>query len=640
MLLAQVGIDMDFGNNGIMEDGDRIDAIPGVRSDGLLVLIRNLGGGPSGLSLKPDGTYGSSGYQIVSEYQYVSYNYALAKDDSLFMAYNTYEDGTNPPPRVRRYLANGLIDPNFALTQLPVPGPLKGNTTDYFFQNAILVDSKNRAYVVTNAGYNKLGSYDAQHYRYFVDRLLPTGKLDTSFGDGGRMYIDTQLASNVGHYRYALDSSDRLIVSYSLPGIDTVIRRFTTSGKLDTGFATQGSFNVSGTRHTTYDFQLNLTANDQILVAYPSSSQSRAVTIRKYTSNGQPVTAFGQGGTIEFRDDELGKSLNYFKLDDQGRMLGGTEGALFRLLANGTPDKDMGDDGVFALKDAWTYGTFATGRYIYVSMSIGDEYGYGRLVETTPVELNTTRRILYVLGDAAADSLSITKVSSTQIKVVMNGQSTQHPIDQIDLVKIELGSGNDQLSLAADLNYEANLGEGDDSLTASAGTFTLNSGAGHDRIQLADGNDVIYPGKGNDSVIAGGGDDYLEDGYGNNTVHAGDGDDLIRTGDGHDSVLGGDGRDTIKAAGGNDYLDGQNGRDRLYGSYGNDTLIGGGNNDRFYGGPGADLVYGGGGDDYIVDLRDTLDNTSIDSLYGGDGVDAGFYDDADFIDSIEVRRTV
>ncbi len=225
------------------------------------------------------------------------------------------------------------------------------------------------------------------------------------------------------------------------------------------------------------------------------------------------------------------------------------------------------------------------------------------------------------------------------------------------------------------VNIQLSLGDGDDSLNASANTYALiafqaNGGAGNDSLvsgnglldstpvffgrNVLDGDfgvDFIVGGNGSDVITGGEGNDNLYGGGGNDTVQGGVGNDYIRGNGGNDSILAGDGNDTVKADAGNDVIDGGAGNDKLAGDAGNDAITGGDGddtikagdgNDFVDGGNGADVIRGDAGNDRIVggagrdillgdDGNDTLSGTNdpdviigglgVDSLLGNGGVD-------------------
>ncbi|WP_292933770.1 hypothetical protein [Novosphingobium sp. PASSN1] len=131
----------------------------------------------------------------------------------------------------------------------------------------------------------------------------------------------------------------------------------------------------------------------------------------------------------------------------------------------------------------------------------------------------------------------------------------------------------------------ADLGEGADSWTGTAGADVVNSNGG------------------NDTLIGLGGDDILRGGIG---------DDRLEGGDGNDRLFGGSGINRLVGGAGNDLLYSNSGR-----------IDGGGGDDLISAGMGS-TTYGGGGDDRIVIIGDVLSDT----LSGKSGIiDAGFGDD-------------
>jgi Ca2+-binding RTX toxin-like protein len=72
---------------------------------------------------------------------------------------------------------------------------------------------------------------------------------------------------------------------------------------------------------------------------------------------------------------------------------------------------------------------------------------------------------------------------------------------------------------------------------------------------------------------------------------------------------------------GDDTLIGGSGDDRLFGDAGNDRLEGHNGNDKLYAGPGADRLFGGNGNDRLVAAGATGNDSNLNRLCGGDGID-------------------
>ncbi|MFD5515797.1 calcium-binding protein [Streptomyces sp. NPDC127066] len=157
-----------------------------------------------------------------------------------------------------------------------------------------------------------------------------------------------------------------------------------------------------------------------------------------------------------------------------------------------------------------------------------------------------------------------------------------------------------------DSDYEAYLGDGNDTATVSGALATIDGGKGNDVIK-ADPTTTVYGGDGNDRLDGGGGGIYgggADGGAGNDTLtncdtecHGGTGNDsLTGTSTAHQNDLyGDDGNDVIHAGAGADFVYGGRGNDKLYGDSGNDTIYGNTGNDLLHGGAGTDKLSGGAG---------------------------------------------
>ncbi|MET9406918.1 calcium-binding protein [Streptomyces sp. NPDC002935] len=158
-------------------------------------------------------------------------------------------------------------------------------------------------------------------------------------------------------------------------------------------------------------------------------------------------------------------------------------------------------------------------------------------------------------------------------------------------------------------HYNADLGDGNDTVTATGALATISGGKGNDVIK-GDGGTILFGGDGNDRLDGGGGV-YGEGSYGgagNDTLtncdsrcQGGPGNDsLTGTSTGHPNELfGDDGNDVIHAGADADFVYGGRGNDKLYGDGGNDTIYGNTGNDLLHGGTGTDTLSGGAGTDKV-----------------------------------------
>jgi Ca2+-binding RTX toxin-like protein len=80
--------------------------------------------------------------------------------------------------------------------------------------------------------------------------------------------------------------------------------------------------------------------------------------------------------------------------------------------------------------------------------------------------------------------------------------------------KLDMGAGNDQLTM---------FNPGNTTVLGGAGNDTLSGGAGKDLMDGGAGNDAIQSHEGNDTLIGGPGQDLLYGGFGNDLLRAKDG---------------------------------------------------------------------------------------------------------------------
>ena len=239
------------------------------------------------------------------------------------------------------------------------------------------------------------------------------------------------------------------------------------------------------------------------------------------------------------------------------------------------------------------------------------------------------------------------------------GADTHQLADDIERAVLTGGTGDNSVDAAAFTgNITLSGGDGDDTLTGSAGVTTLQESLDQnltltnsqlvgndidslvniDRAKLVgsaadnlfDASDFTGPvtlrgSAGNDTMIGGAEDDLIFGGTGDDLIEAGAGNDDVQAGSGHDTIDGGDGDDSIRAAAGNDSVLGANGNDTLNGADGRDTIEGGTGDDAISGLDGSDLLSGGAGNDTLVagNGDDTIAGGDDDDLLlAGDGDDS------------------
>jgi serralysin len=222
------------------------------------------------------------------------------------------------------------------------------------------------------------------------------------------------------------------------------------------------------------------------------------------------------------------------------------------------------------------------------------------------------------------------------------GRETMNGGSGSDTINHTLFNGNYLFNMATGLtnlagerylNFEnADMGNGNDTVTGTAFDNGINGGGG---------NDVIFGGGGNDTLRGNSGVDRLNGGAGNdNIVSDGDGgtyngdadDDLMFSGLGRETMNGGSGSDTINHTffNGNYVFNMATGLTNLAGERylnfenadmgnGNDTVTGTASDNGINGGGGNDTIFGGGGNDLLIG------GLGRDNLTGGGGADRYYF---------------
>jgi len=186
-------------------------------------------------------------------------------------------------------------------------------------------------------------------------------------------------------------------------------------------------------------------------------------------------------------------------------------------------------------------------------------------------------------------------------------------------------TGNDVISIEADVVAELHGGLGEDSLYGGSQNDLLFGDEGADRLVGGDGNDQLYGGEDSDRLYGDQGNDSLEGEAGNDFLDGGFGDDQLFGGEDNDELYGRSGQDILDGGSGNDTLFGNDGNDELYGKNGDDLLVAGEGNDTLFGGEGNDLLGGEAGDDILSG------DIGSDILSGGEGDDQLFGEQGDDI---------
>lgn len=190
----------------------------------------------------------------------------------------------------------------------------------------------------------------------FVARLLAAGGVDSSFGNGGILFLPPVPGVSTSIVRHLqVDGLDRVVVLHDLasPTGSSGLRvlRYDVAGQLDSGFGTGGiaSLDLRGNGDLVVD------SDGSVLVVGDATAPSGVVGLRKLGSDGLPETGFGTGGGVNLDRTPLLVSAASLAVDPVGRILvgGSARGPIAaapafvaRFSPAGVLDATFGDTGV------------------------------------------------------------------------------------------------------------------------------------------------------------------------------------------------------------------------------------------------------------------------------------------------------
>lgn len=577
-MLAAV-LDDSFGVDGFAPGGAYITEAIGRRADGSVLFGTSVGYDHQRVTaVRPDGSVDAS-FHSADEYDNnLHKGFALDRQDRMVYVGEPKSYPTALRMTAFRYLPDGTLDDTFAAPKVPNVPDYHGQAVAALDSYGPKIDSQNRVYVQLFAMYGPDSRYGQPvATRVYLDRLLPDGRRDTGFGDGGRLLIST----TDGPYRtgvdYAFTADDKIVVLRSPVDAKITLTRYTSRGRPDTSFGDDGTATLPEESLST-SAALAVDATGRTVVSYVRIDRPGRVQIRRFTASGAPDATFGSGGLTGLRDKAFRDAYaDFLTVDDDGRIVGSVDAGLFRLTPDGLPDATFAPNSVIDTGQPTLIETLVTPDGIYAPAVVGETNGTVRFVDTATVRLNATSGELSVVGTPKGDRIRV-RAKNGGVGVTLGG-APERVYRGVTSVRITALGGRDIVTATAPLHTIVGLGGGDDTFDGGSGITTVLGGKGDDVIVTGKRADFIDGGLGDDTIFAGRGNDTVLDAYGNNSVHGGDGDDSVRTGDGRDAIYG------------------DNGNDTMYANGGVDTLYGGDGDDVFHPGPARDFVYGGPGRD-------------------------------------------
>lgn len=220
--------------------------------------------GAQDLLLQPDGKIVAIGY-------------------SYFVNGNPYYDFA-----IARYNTNGSLDSTFGVGGKATVDFAYG---DQAYSGVLLADGK-----ILVGGYSRnVGTLDD----LTVIRLMPNGTLDTTFGTGGRAFVDFDNPNDTA-YKIAVQADGKIVAAGGTNFVTYnkfVLTRFNADGSLDTGFGTSGkvitSFGDSVVAHLT---DLAIQPDGKMVAIGTLSSGSNGIALARYNADGSLDNTFDGDG--------------------------------------------------------------------------------------------------------------------------------------------------------------------------------------------------------------------------------------------------------------------------------------------------------------------------------------------------------
>jgi uncharacterized delta-60 repeat protein len=263
--------------------------------------------------------------------------------------------GTGSAWALVRRNADGTADTTFGggsgQVILPVGGLNAGGATVGGL-NAIVVQSNGKILGV-GTGLDVTGA----HANVDVVRWNTDGTLDAGFGIGGE--VETDLGPNGSQgFAIAIQSNGKPVVVATQfdapPGQqgEPVVIRYTSTGALDTSFASGGIFHLPTSVPASsrgWGTAIALQPDGMILVGSSTMTRNNAVLLR-VTAAGLLDPAFG---VDILPSSQTSGSVQAITVSPDGRILC-VAGALYQVLANGSPDTTFGEP-VAQVRYGWTH---------------------------------------------------------------------------------------------------------------------------------------------------------------------------------------------------------------------------------------------------------------------------------------------
>ncbi len=237
-----------------------------------------------------DPTFGSGGKVVIPNQLTAAIPHDLVAQSDGKIIGLTGSVANNSTYSLVRLNANGSLDTSFGNNGFVTTtwGLIYKAFTYYAWANAIAIQNINGSERILMAGYAPLQSGKSVQTLFRIDRLMPNGLPDTSFGTNGTIFL------SLGKPKDMIVQPDQKIVTVSYDSSELV--RLNPNGTLDLTFGNGGKVTSPNAYQVAFD-----SFNGTIVVAgLQSTRKGNAVTqnasLRRYSPNGNLDTSFGSNG--------------------------------------------------------------------------------------------------------------------------------------------------------------------------------------------------------------------------------------------------------------------------------------------------------------------------------------------------------
>lgn len=276
---------------------------------------------------------------------------AMTRDADGNLYVGGYHQGSGKDYAVRRYTPAGTLDTGWGSS-----GMVTYNSGSTYDDRVYELEVDPRGYLYVGG---ELKAGDPTGPDWGILRYTPTGALDTSWGSSGIVTYSSGVNQTDMLNQIEIDAQGRLYGGgfQQSNGRDFVVRRYTATGALDTGWGSSGmvTWNSGGTQEDTLT-TLKLSPDGSLYVGGYAVLNGHDMVVRRYTPSGTLDTAWGSSGMVTYNSSGTASDIvgiGGLALDDAGNLYAGgyvgtnsTDLAVRRYTPSGTLDTSWGLSGM------------------------------------------------------------------------------------------------------------------------------------------------------------------------------------------------------------------------------------------------------------------------------------------------------